>query len=182
MNRSGAGNSRGRQCQQIDRPRASIIHLESERKTLVRSDAWRTACVWSVRLQDGLATATDGRKVQVRIADGTATLAVTGARTGLSRDEIEYAFRIADAKRLMTRQCANQVVSKPLHFVVEAGVTFEVDVYDGLLEGIVIAEVELVSTEQDFPRPDWLGEEVTGRQDHRKSVMLQARLAAAEGT
>jgi CYTH domain-containing protein len=57
---------------------------------------------------------------------------------------------------------------------------FEVDVYDGLLEGVTIAEAELSTPEQSFPRPSWLGEEVTGREEFRKINMLRDRLLGAD--
>ena len=153
--------------------------IEIERKFLVVSDEWRAAIVKSVRLEDGLIASVGGRKVRVRIADDRATLTVKGARVGLGRDEFEYEIPLADAEALIRDHCEGKVVTKVRHFVQEAGFTFEIDVYDGLLAGIIIAEAELDAADQDFPRPGWLGEEITGREEYRKVNMLKARLAAA---
>jgi adenylate cyclase len=40
---------------------------------------------------------------------------------------------------------------------------FEVDEFFGDNEGLVLAEVELGSTDENFTKPEWLGEEVTGQ-------------------
>ena len=40
--------------------------------------------------------------------------------------------------------------------------TWELDVFSGANEGLVMAEIELESEEQEFETPDWLGEEVSG--------------------
>jgi len=46
---------------------------------------------------------------------------------------------------------------------VDDGLTAEVDVYDGDLAGLVVAEIEFDSPEQGdaFEPPGWLGREVT---------------------
>lgn len=153
--------------------------IEIERKFLVVSDEWRAAVVKTARLEDGLIASVGGRKVRVRIADDRATLTVKGARVGIGRDEFEYEIPLADAEAMIRDHCEGKVVTKVRHFVQEAGFTFEIDVYDGLLAGIIIAEAELDAADQDFPRPGWLGEEITGREEYRKVNMLKARLAAA---
>jgi adenylate cyclase len=78
---------------------------------------------------------------------------------------------------LLESQCDGLIVTKTRHFVLEEDFTFEVDVYDGVLEGIVIAEAELSHLNQAFPRPDWLGEEVTGQERYRKMNMLKDKIA-----
>jgi adenylate cyclase len=153
--------------------------VEIERKFLIVSDEWRRNSMRSVKLQDGLIASVDGRKVRVRIADDQAFLTVKGARSGFSRDEFEYHIPMVDAERLIKHHCDGRVVTKTRHFVLEDGFTFEVDVYDGLLEGVIIAEAELASPEQSFPRPEWLGEEVTGKEEYRKISLLRARCQPA---
>ena len=150
--------------------------VEIERKFLVVSDGWRRKSMRSVKLQDGLIASVNGRKVRVRIADDKAFLTVKGARSGFSRDEFEYQIPMADGECLIKHHCEGRVVTKTRHFVQEGDFTFEIDVYDGLLDGVIIAEAELMSPEQSFPRPEWLGEEVTGKEEYRKISLLRARL------
>lgn len=152
------------------------MHVEIEHKFLVASDVWRAKCVGSVRIVDGLVAVTAGRKVRVRIADDEAFITLKGARTGLARDEFEYPIPREDADKLLASHCDNMILSKTRYFVVEDGFTFEVDVYDGLLSGVVLAEAELSHPGQEFPRPSWLGKEVTGHPEYKKANMLKARL------
>lgn len=155
------------------------VHVEIEHKFLVVSDDWREKCVGSVRITDGLVATTAGRKVRVRIAGEQSFVTLKGARCGLARDEFEYSIPREDADRLLAFHCDGMVVSKTRYFVVEDNFTFEVDVYDGILEGIVLAEAELSYAGQSFPRPAWLGEEVTGRSEYKKATMLKSRLTEA---
>jgi CYTH domain-containing protein len=53
-------------------------------------------------------------------------------------------------------------IEKERHYVPNGKHTFEVDVFHGVHEGLIIAEIELSSEDEPFNRPDWLGEEVTG--------------------
>lgn len=149
--------------------------VEIERKFLTSSDSWRLNCMKSVKLRDGLIAAIDGRKVRVRVADDQAFLTVKGARVGFSRDEFEYPIPVEDADQLLAHHCEGRVVTKTRYFVLEDGFTFEIDVYDGLLAGVIIAEAELSTPDQPFPRPEWLGEEVTGMEEYRKINMVRAR-------
>lgn len=57
-----------------------------------------------------------------------------------------------DADSLIAAHCDNMIVVKTRYFVLEDSFTFEVDVYEGLLEGVVLAEAELAWPGQDFPR------------------------------
>ncbi len=154
--------------------------IETERKFLTVSTDWKKNCVKTISLRDGLIASVNGRKVRVRIANQQAFLTVKGARNGYSRDEFEYEIPRLDAERLLELHCEGRIVTKTRHLVEEDGFMFEVDVYDGLLEGVTIAEAELSTPEQSFPRPSWLGEEVTGREEFRKINMLCDRLLGAD--
>jgi CYTH domain-containing protein len=106
-----------------------------------------------------------------------ATLAVKTKREGLARDEFEYAIPRSDAAQLIAIHCDKDVVVKTRYFVPHQGFTWEVDVYEGILSGVVLAEVELEREEIEVPLPDWIGREVTNDPAYRKINMLRARLA-----
>ncbi|MBE3639579.1 CYTH domain-containing protein [Mangrovicoccus algicola] len=151
---------------------------EIERKFLVTGDGWKPAVLRSVALRDGLISEAGGRKVRVRFYDGQATLTVKGPRSGLSRDEFEYPIPAADARRMLERHCAGRILEKTRHHLRHEGRDWTVDVYGGLLAGIVFAEIELEAEEAGFARPPWLGREVTGVEEYRQGRILAARLAA----
>jgi adenylate cyclase len=74
--------------------------------------------------------------------------------------------------------CDGHVLDKTRHFVSHAGATWYVDVYEGILNGVMLAEIELDSADQKIERPDWIGKEVTGDSSYRKVNLLAQRIAA----
>ncbi|MDO9415259.1 CYTH domain-containing protein [Pararhizobium sp.] len=140
---------------------------EIERKFLVASDGWRAAADDGATLRQAYIAAMEDRSVRVRIKnDNSARMTVKIGRNALVRDEFEYDIPLPDAEEL----CAlaiGIVIRKTRYRVSHEGFVWEVDVYDGAYSGLVVAEVEMRSADDDPSLPDWLGVEVTG--DHRYS-------------
>ncbi|MBD8909091.1 CYTH domain-containing protein [Methylorubrum zatmanii] len=149
------------------------MRFEVERKFLVSDDRWRAGVVSQRRLTDGLIGQFDMGKVRVRLDEGRAWLTVKGARVGLGRPEFEYEIPRADAAAMLGLVCDTCLIEKTRHCVPHAGHVWEIDVYDGTLAGMILAEVELEHEEQPFERPDWLGPEVTGDLRFRQSSLLR---------
>ena len=147
-----------------DPPKLRLLHgaVEIERKFLVANDEWRQSAVRSVRIRDGLIAVYKDRKVRVRICGDIATIAVKGPRTGIARPEFEYEIPMADAERMLSTLCQDDTLEKQRFFVEKTGATGSVDVYSGLLQGVVIAEIELKQESQELILPRWIGKEVTG--------------------
>ena len=136
--------------------------LEIERKFLVENDGWRGQADAGRRLRQAYLAETDGAVVRVRIEDGArALLTIKSAAPGLSRQEFEYPIPPADAEALSAlRQGA--ALEKTRFRVPHAGRIWEIDVYAGDNQGLVLAEIELDSEADEFEPPPWLGREVTG--------------------
>jgi adenylate cyclase len=162
--------------EQTDRPKLQLHHrpVEIERKFLVANDEWRRCAVGSVNIRDGLIAAYKDRKVRVRISGDIATVAIKGPRTGIARPEFEYEIPIADAERMLSTICRDDTLEKQRFFVEDAGATWHVDVYCGILQGIVLAEIELKEETQELIFPRWVGKEVTGDPFYRK-INMRAR-------
>ena len=162
--------------EQTQRPKLRLHHrpFEIERKFLVANDGWRRCAVGSVKIRDGLIAAYKDRKVRVRVAGDLATVAIKGPRTGLVRPEFEYEITLADAERMLSTICRDDTLEKQSFFVEDAGAMWHVDVYCGLLQGTVLAEVELKDEAQQLSIPGWVGSEVTGDPFYRK-VNMRAR-------
>lgn len=128
------------------------------------------------RIRDGLVARTADRKVRVRIYDERATIAVKAKREGFSDAEFEYDIPKADAEEMLASYCGQQLLTKVRYDVPYKGFTWQVDVYEGPLEGVILAEVELPRVDVDVPLPDWIGKEVTGRPEYKKTNMLGAKL------
>ena len=148
---------------------------EIERKFLVANDGWRKGEARADFLRDGLIASVDGRKVRVRLYGARATLTIKSKQNGPTRDEFEYDIPRADAEKLIAEHCDGVVLEKTRHYVPHEGFVWEVDVYGGILIGVVLAEIELPEADTPFSLPEWVGAEVTGDPRYKKINMLAAR-------
>jgi adenylate cyclase len=141
------------------------MDIEIERKFLVGTDGWRTSAVRTRHVRQAYLCTTGPSSIRVRLVDeDRAVLTIKSAEAGLSRREFEYAIPSGDAQTLFTLR-EGEIVEKLRHDVPYGGFTWEVDVFLGANQCLVVAEIELERADQDFDRPDWLGEEIT--HDHR---------------
>ena len=134
---------------------------EIERKFLVAGEFLELARS-SMHLVQGY-IATGRRTVRVRIADEGAWLTIKGPSRdgGLSRYEWETKIAAKEAFELLNLR-EGALIEKRRYYIDYEGHTFEVDIFEGENEGLVLAEVELNSVDEEFARPAWLGREVTG--------------------
>ena len=159
--------------------KTASMKIEIERKFLVASDEWRSLAERSEHIRDGLIAASEDRKVRVRIIGARATLTVKTRRVEGARHEFEYDITLPHAKTLL-RHCGGNALSKLRHYVPHGSLMWEIDEYEGMLKGVVVAEVELSSIDQPITLPSWIGREVTSDAQYRKGNMLRARQTAAE--
>ena len=145
---------------------------------MVANDEWRRSAVRSVSIRDGLIAVYKDRKVRVRIAGDVATVAIKGPRIGIVRAEFEYEIPIVDAERMLSTMCQDDTLEKQRFFVEDAGATWQVDVYGSILQGVVIAEIELKQESQELILPRWIGKEVTGNSFYKKINMRERALKA----
>ena len=85
-------------------------------------------------------------------------------------------FRYSDAVEMLRTMCDGHVLDKVRHVIIHAGTVWHVDVYEGILDGVVIAEVELQHADQKLDLPGWIGKEVTGDPRYRKINMRTQRI------
>lgn len=133
---------------------------EIERKFLVADDTWRGHGTSTVFRQGYLSTVKE-RTVRVRAAGDEGTLTIKGITVGASRTEFEYPIPVDDANVMLDELCEQPIIEKTRHVVDVDGTTWEIDEFAGVNEGLVVAEVELDSPDEEFTSPDWLGDEVT---------------------
>ena len=155
--------------------------LEIERKFLVRDETWRDLFTSKQEIIDGLIAVSDGRKVRVRICDQRATLAVKARTESLANVEFEYEIPRADAEEMLAHHCLRAGLAKTRYFVPDGPLTWQVDVHKGTLAGVILAEVELPSEMTELVPPAWVGQEVTGNPDYKKTNMVNARVELAPG-
>ncbi|MCO5731824.1 CYTH domain-containing protein [Rhizobium sp. SSA_523] len=151
---------------------------EIERKFLVRSDGWTSHVTSSAKLRQGYVTIGEDRSLRIRLRDQSkALLTIKIGRDLLSRDEYEYEIPLADGEELI-RASIGTIIEKTRHNVPVDGLVWEIDVFHGAYEGLVLAEVELTHEGQQPSIPSWIGAEVTG--DRRYSNMAMATETASK--
>jgi adenylate cyclase len=137
------------------------MSLEIERKFLVTSETWREAVLRSEPLRQGYLSASSRASVRVRIAGDRAWLNLKSRVTGPVRHEFEYEVSRADAEQMLAFMVEGSIVEKVRHIVPWQDAEFEVDEFRGVNAGLVVAELELDHVDAPYPRPPWLGHEVT---------------------
>lgn len=134
---------------------------EIERKFLVFSDAWRSGAS-GTPIRQGYFCYGPPVAVRVRICGEKANINIKMSTTDIVRDEFEYSIPLADAELLLERFCKGCIIEKMRYCVEFGGNRWEVDEFFGENAGLVVAELELEDPEQQFGKPGWVGDEVSG--------------------
>jgi adenylate cyclase len=148
------------------------MSFEIERKFLVRSDAWRAQVTGTIAIRQAY-LATEGKaSVRVRIRDNaSATLSVKSRPASLRRLELEFPISVLEAEAMIPLR-HGAVIEKVRHLVPHGDLTFEVDIFAGDNEGLVIAEIELRDEHQEIALPEWIGAEITGQLQYYNSALV----------
>ena len=133
---------------------------EIERKFLVDTALWRPMAAGTLYRQ-GYLSSVNERVVRVRVAGDRGFLTIKGLTTGVSRLEFEYPIPLADATVMLNQLCERPLIKKTRHREVFAGRTWEIDVFHGDNDGLVMAEVEIANPEDKIELPRWAGDEIS---------------------
>ena len=137
------------------------MSFEIERKFLVIGQDWKKLAIATSHIRQAYLAAEGALSIRVRIKnDHAATLTVKSRGAELRRLELEYPIPTTDAEALMTRR-QGAVIEKVRHDIPWHGLMWEVDVFAGDNEGLILAEIELDHERQPFDLPPWIGAEVT---------------------
>ena len=99
--------------------------------------------------------------VRVRISGELAWLTIKGENAGAVRAEFEYPVPLADAKDMLRDLCDPPLIEKTRYDIRVDQHLWQVDVFHGDNQGLVVAEIELESADEAFGLPDWITAEVT---------------------
>ncbi|MGF1939037.1 MAG: CYTH domain-containing protein [Nostoc sp. ChiQUE02] len=133
---------------------------EIERKYLVRGDSWRGLAEGSVYRQGYIATQ-DKATVRIRIVGEKSYLTIKGPNIKYSRLEFEYLIPVEDAQEMLETLCERPFIEKVRYKIESGGLIWEIDEFDGVNKGLILAEVELSDENQQIELPTWIGEEVS---------------------
>ena len=134
---------------------------EIERKFRVANDDWRAMASSSSSLKQGYLSSSAEATVRVRLEDNLGTLTIKSKTKGITRNEFEYAIPAQEAEELLII-CSGPLIEKTRYRIPQENHTWEIDVFEGDNDGLIIAEIELTSEDDYFAKPQWLGEEVSG--------------------
>ncbi len=146
--------------------------VEIERKFLVISDAFQKEARKQTYLIQGFLSSHPNRTVRVRMEGEEGSLTVKGksSEDGTTRFEWETSLKLDEAKALL-HLCEPGMIEKTRYEVAVGNFIYEVDVFHGENEGLILAELELPSKDTPFEKPLWLGEEVTGEVQYYNSQL-----------
>ncbi len=133
--------------------------FEIERKFLVASTDFLDG-ISPTHFRQGYLNSDSRRTVRIRVAGEQAMITIKGLNVGMTRPEFEYSIPLADGHQLL-ELCEPPLIEKNRFLVEFAERTWEVDVFLGDNEGLVVAEIELGHESDQFDPPPWLAEEVT---------------------
>lgn len=134
---------------------------EIERKFLV-NEKWHAVEKKSqgIYIAQGYLNSDISRTVRVRIKGGQGYLTIKGETCGISRQEFEYPIPLADARKLL-KLCPAPIVEKTRYIIPIDNLKWEVDVFHGANDGLIVAEIELPTENYPFNKPVWAAEEVS---------------------
>ena len=144
---------------------------ETERKFLVAKLPDLNGVTRNQIIQGYISTTTDCSEVRVR-QKGEQYFQTIKSEGGLSRNEIEMEISKDQFEELWP-ETEGRRIKKTRYDIPFDGKKIELDVYDGGLKGLMVAEVEFESKEESgrFTPPDWFGEEVTYDENFRNSAL-----------
>ena len=137
---------------------------EIERKFLVKNNDFEKEAIRFEYISQGFLSTDPERTVRIRIKNDKGIITIKGAsnKEGTTRFEWEKEITVDEAKSLLAL-CTKSIIEKTRYLIPAAQFIFEVDVFSGDNEGLIIAEIELSDAHEAFPKPPWLGDEVTGQ-------------------
>lgn len=150
---------------------------EIERKYLVKNNSFIKDTKKVVDITQGYLSVVPERTVRVRKSQYGCFLTIKGISSddGLSRYEFEKRISMNEADELLLLCDKKHVLEKTRHYAEYKDNVWEIDVFKGLNIPLTVAEIELKDTNQEFEKPEWVGDEVTGNKDYYNTNILIRR-------
>jgi adenylate cyclase len=158
-----------------------MMSLEIERKFLPKgtSPVWRELATSKIEIVQAYLFSDPEKTIRVRIENGDAAiLCIKGQSSGISTPEYEVPIHDLEKAWNIIKLCGANVLTKTRYLVPVDDHVFEVDEFSGRLLGLTVIEVELKSEDEDFPRPDWFGKEVTLDPRYKNALLVRDGLPA----
>ena len=146
--------------------------LEIERKYLIDLEKIGTL-ENGIRIKQGYLSTDKNAVVRVRVKNDKAYLTIKGPNNGISRLEFEYEIPFDEANEMLDNLCKKPVIDKTRYIIKHDIHIWEIDVFYGDNEGLVVAEVELKDENEKINLPSWIKEEVTSDNRYFNSNLMK---------
>ena len=110
--------------------------------------------------------------VRVRIKGTKGFLTIKGETKGITREEFEYEIPFADAEKMIA-SFTDKHIRKIRYAIVVGNHTWEVDVFEGALQGLILAELEVNSEDEQFELPEWVTKDVSHDPNYYNAVLIE---------
>jgi len=149
--------------------------LEIERKYLIKDCSFLNTLKDGVKIIQGYISLDENRIVRVRTKGEKAFVTIKSKMTQVTRHEFEYEIPYAEALDILNNICLKPLIYKTRYKVFENNLTWEIDIFEELFKGIVIAEVELEAENTHINLPAWIGQEVTNDKRYYNAEMVKKK-------
>ena len=137
------------------------MSTEIERKFLIINDNWKRSVYETTDYIQGYFNTNKDCSIRIRIANNTASINIKSATLGIHRSEYDYPVPVNDAKEMLEHLCIKPLIEKTRYKLKFENHMWEIDVFYGENKGLLVAEIELDSIDEQFSKPDWAGDEVS---------------------
>ncbi len=135
--------------------------LEIEHKFLLKNNDWKKDIKKSFNYKQGYLISDSKKSVRIRTSNNKAWLNIKSATIGTHRQEYEYEIPFIEGEEILNTLCEKPLIEKIRHLVPYEQHIWEIDVFYGENEGLVVAEIELTEIGEHFLKPAWIDKEVT---------------------
>lgn len=149
-----------------------LIMIEIERKFLVKDTIHEViALIRPHQIIQAYLVNEKSKSVRVRIMDEKAFLTIKSDMIGITRKEYEYEIPVIEALSLI-KSFGLKSLKKKRYKLEFRSKTWEIDVFEGALQGLILAEIELDSEDEKFDVPEWVDEEVTFKPEFLNASLI----------
>jgi adenylate cyclase len=138
-----------------------IMALEIEHKFLLKNNDWIKDIKKSTKYKQGYLISDSNKSVRIRTSNDKAWLNIKSATIGTHRQEYEYEIPFIEGEDILNTLCDKPLIEKIRHLVPHEQHIWEIDVFSGENEGLIVAEIELTQIAEHFSKPAWIDKEVT---------------------
>jgi adenylate cyclase len=134
--------------------------IEIERKFLVKRSPVTSDTPGTSLVQGYLPIEGSSFSVRARLTPDAGYLAIKGQRSGPERPEFECEIPL-EMTEILLSLCGDRFVTKIRYPIIAGGRVWAVDVFQDRNADLILAEIELSNTSEEFVLPAWCGAEVT---------------------